>query len=246
MTCEEALVLLSGHLDGENTEEEAAQLQAHLAECEDCRRLLENLQALDREILSLEVEPPADLCANVMEAIRKEAPRRKKRRWVWPTAAAAAVLVLLIGAGAWAAPNIQAKKNTVPYAARMAAEAQEPAAAMTAEAAAPEPSAALARETDDVSLDDEAGTPMLFAASVSNDSQAQTLADERGAAVVLLYTNVPELDGLPYETLEDGSLLYTLDQAGDAQALYEAYPDEAVLFLPETEAAGVSFALRLP
>lgn len=246
MTCEEALVLLSGHLDGENTEAEAAQLQAHLVECEDCRRLLEDLQALDREILSLEAEPPADLCANVMEAIRKEVSRRKKRRWVWPTAAAAAVLVLLVGAGAWAAPSMQATENTAPYAARMTAEAQEPAAAMTAETAAPEPSAALAREADDVSPDDGAGAPMLFAASVSNDSQAQDLADHRGAAVVLLYTNVTELDGLAFETLEDGSLLYTLEQAEDAQALYEAYPDDAVLYLPETETAGVSFALLLP
>ena len=52
MTCEDALVLLSGHLDGENSEEEEAQLSAHLRQCPACRELLAAFQAADQGILS--------------------------------------------------------------------------------------------------------------------------------------------------------------------------------------------------
>lgn len=58
MTCEDALVLLSGHLDGENSEEEEAQLSTHLRQCPACRELLAAFQAADQGILSLEEEPP--------------------------------------------------------------------------------------------------------------------------------------------------------------------------------------------
>ena len=54
MTCEDALVLLSGHLDGENSEEEEAQLSTHLRQCPACRELLAAFQAADQGILSLE------------------------------------------------------------------------------------------------------------------------------------------------------------------------------------------------
>lgn len=237
MTCEEALLLLSGHLDGQNTGEEEAQLQAHLAACEDCRRLLEDLQALDQGVLSLEEEPPADLCESVMAAIRREAPRqKKKRRWVLPATAAAAVLVLLAGAGALAAPKTQFTENTAPMAVRM----------MTSDADMAEPETAMANDAAGVSLYSGVEGPTLSAASASTDNQAQALADERSAAVVLLYTSLPELDGLPCETLEDGSLLYTLSTAGEAEILWEAYPDSAELFLPVTETSDISYALLLP
>ena len=40
MTCEDALILLSGHLDGVNTQEEETELFAHLQSCAGCRDLL--------------------------------------------------------------------------------------------------------------------------------------------------------------------------------------------------------------
>ena len=47
MNCEEAMELLSGSIDGENTPEEERRLQAHLAECPACRALLEAYRAVD-------------------------------------------------------------------------------------------------------------------------------------------------------------------------------------------------------
>ena len=94
MTCEEALVLISGHLDGENTEQEEAQLQAHLEGCPSCREILEALSQIDQKIQNMEAEFPANFCEDVMAAIRAEqVPVRKKKHPIWPvltTAAAAA------------------------------------------------------------------------------------------------------------------------------------------------------------
>lgn len=96
MNCEEALVLLSGYLDGTNTEEEMTQLRAHLEQCPDCRQVLHTLEEMEQGLASLEEQAPADLKASVMEAIRAEAkPRKKHRRWM-PVAVAAA-LVLVVG-----------------------------------------------------------------------------------------------------------------------------------------------------
>lgn len=98
MTCEQALVLLSGALDRENTEEEARQFQAHLDACPSCRALLEAFREIDSDVAKLGQEPPEELCASVMEQIRQETSPRKRRRlpaWVGVAAAAALTLVLL-------------------------------------------------------------------------------------------------------------------------------------------------------
>lgn len=240
MNCEEALVLLSGHLDGQNSEEEAARLQDHLAQCPDCRRLLEDLKALDAGLLSLEEAPPADLCESVMEAIRQEARvRKKKRRWVWPTTAAA-VLILLAGAGALAAPKLHTQEDAAPQMARMMATAVEPEV-VEQEISEPE----VAEDAAGASLYSGTATAALYTAA-PEDSLAQALAGERQAPVVLVYAALPELDGLPCETLADGGLLYTLETTETASLLWEAHPDEAVLYFPEETASEVSYALLQP
>lgn len=101
MTCEEALVLLSGHLDGANTPEEEARLEDHLARCPDCRRILDAYTAMDQGILELSEEPPAQLHDRIMAAVAAEAKPRRRRR-VRPAVmglAAAAVLCLALGLG---------------------------------------------------------------------------------------------------------------------------------------------------
>lgn len=95
MSCEEALVLISGHLDHENTAEEEAQLQRHLEVCPACRSLLDTLREMENGFPTME-EVPDGLCDRVMDAIRAEAPVKKKRR-VWPVLAAAAAVALVIG-----------------------------------------------------------------------------------------------------------------------------------------------------
>lgn len=80
MTCENALILLSGHLDGVNTQEEETELFAHLQSCAGCRDLLAAFEAADAGIQALEAEPPAGLSERILAAVRQE-PRRQKREW---------------------------------------------------------------------------------------------------------------------------------------------------------------------
>ena len=101
MNCEQALELLSGHIDGANTPEEEAQLQAHLASCADCRAILAAYEELDSGLSALKAQPPAALAQNVMEAVRQEASAGKKiRRFPVRSIAATAVaaaLLLVVG-----------------------------------------------------------------------------------------------------------------------------------------------------
>ena len=47
MNCDETLELLSAELDGRLSEAEHAELQAHLDECADCRRVYGTLRDVD-------------------------------------------------------------------------------------------------------------------------------------------------------------------------------------------------------
>ena len=88
--CEEFAPLLSAFVDGELTEEERAEVLAHVSECEKCRRLLGELTALHAALGELEDEDvPAGFTEGVMAAVRAEKaakkPQTKKRSaWLWP------------------------------------------------------------------------------------------------------------------------------------------------------------------
>ena len=115
MKCEDALLLISGHIDGENSLEEEQLLQAHLADCEACRAILQAWTEADQGIASLEEDAPADLCEKVMASIG--APK-KKQRW-WPVLATAAAVALVIGLGSGYVPAVQ-EEAAMPMTARTA------------------------------------------------------------------------------------------------------------------------------
>ena len=111
MLCEQVFDLISGHLDGQNTPEEEAALQAHLSGCEACRATLETMAALEDGTRALEAQPPEALQERIMKNIRKEAAKKKRSRWLGPgtaIGAVAAVLALLLGAGIVKLPQRQA------------------------------------------------------------------------------------------------------------------------------------------
>ena len=87
MNCESFYPLLSGHIDGENTEAEEAQLQEHLAVCPHCRALLEQWMHTDT-LLAQTPAPPADLTARIMQQL----PKKRRRRGLFYFAAPAATL----------------------------------------------------------------------------------------------------------------------------------------------------------
>ena len=145
MLCEAVFELISGHIDGINTPDEEAALQAHLAVCEDCRNTLRALSEIELDVRSLQTDPPVDLKDNIMEAIRTEAakqekktPEKKPRRWLqalYGVGAVAALLALVLGTGIVKLPGLGSgfAKDAAP-------------AQAAAEAAAPEDSYAAAGE----------------------------------------------------------------------------------------------------
>ena len=115
MQCQQALELLSGHIDNTNTEEQEAMLQEHLSTCEHCQELLRAYEELDQGICELEAEPPAALAENVMKAVRQEAQMPGKRKFFFgpgtALAAVAAVLVLALGSGVFQLPQLMTNAN---------------------------------------------------------------------------------------------------------------------------------------
>lgn len=117
MNCEDALCLISGHIDGQNTAEEEALLQAHLENCASCREILQAYQAVDQGVAALEEEPPQGLAEAVMEQILQHPSQRSHRRRLFlgsgtAVAAVAAVLALLLFTGRL--PNLnQSRASTV-------------------------------------------------------------------------------------------------------------------------------------
>lgn len=116
--------LISRLLDQDKmlSEEENRTLQAHLAECEECRLMYDAFSALSGFVGGEMEEPPAELRENVMAEIRREEIRRRNRRaFRWTGfVAAAAVLLLVIGLTPRLLPRAA---DSAPAAAEMAAGA---------------------------------------------------------------------------------------------------------------------------
>ncbi len=116
MKCEEYFVLLCGHLDGMNDKNEEERLQAHLHSCEECRELLAQMRENDAALRETQ-EIPADLTQKIMQKVRKEPKKQKKRYWnvVASGFAAAAVLaVVILGGNGLRMPHAEEKAEAAP------------------------------------------------------------------------------------------------------------------------------------
>ena len=101
MNCDEMLELISGHVDGENTEAQERQLQKHLESCAECRALLQAYEQIDTGLLELTEEPPERLAQGVMYRIGLEKKGQKRFAFGrWTALGAAAVLALMLAGGA--------------------------------------------------------------------------------------------------------------------------------------------------
>ena len=67
------------YIEGELTAAEMREFEAHIAECEDCRKEFEELRALKEAIRSAEEEMPEGLHSRIMASIESE-PKKKPRR----------------------------------------------------------------------------------------------------------------------------------------------------------------------
>ena len=144
---DEYLELISAGLDGALSPEETNRLEAHLADCPDCKALYDQMWVTTKAVKGLPpVEPPADLTDRIMAAIQGDnvipmtpVPRKKQPWGKW--LATAAVLAVIV-AGGYGMTQIRmggsAKSaNMAPMMAPATAEAPSNAPVAKAKQAAP-------------------------------------------------------------------------------------------------------------
>lgn len=95
-SCEKTLELLNEYIDGELGESEALFVRSHLEECEDCRKIYEELVAVDALFEGAKVEAPGELLEGVMSKVREEKTRKRARFLRVGTSVAAAAVVLTV------------------------------------------------------------------------------------------------------------------------------------------------------
>jgi predicted anti-sigma-YlaC factor YlaD len=90
---------LSGYLDGTLTSDEAAAVAAHLAECAECRGILDDLQAVRSLLRTVPHRaPPPSLLPRTLARVGAASPPRRRPYWLVAaaTAAVAGWLVLQV------------------------------------------------------------------------------------------------------------------------------------------------------
>ncbi len=94
--CEHWEELLSARLDGPLTQEEARQLEDHLAACPRCRQYARELEETHKALQYWGTQPPPAVAEAILDAVRKDPRSAKRPRRAWKALAAAAVLALVI------------------------------------------------------------------------------------------------------------------------------------------------------
>ena len=91
MSCEDMRPLITGSIDGELSPEQCATLEGHLAECDRCRREMEQMSRLAEELVNMAFREPSD---DELERYWRCVYNRLERRlgWILFTVGALAVL----------------------------------------------------------------------------------------------------------------------------------------------------------
>ena len=99
--CEYYREKISCLIDGELSPDETAELEAHIAECSECRALYDAFTAVSAAVTGGMEEPPESIAPAVMQEVRAIAGRKKRGVWIKCLSAAACLaLVVLVGAKA--------------------------------------------------------------------------------------------------------------------------------------------------
>lgn len=95
MKCEEVKPYLMSHLDGEIEPEKKAEVEKHLAECEECRREYQAFVKLKQETDKMKL---ADLSDELWNGYWKGVYRRVERGTGWVFLSVGAIILLCFGA----------------------------------------------------------------------------------------------------------------------------------------------------
>lgn len=99
MDCEQMRAKLDAYIDGELSAEEVRAIRDHAAACEDCRNELRAAELLRDALAHMDddVAVPLEAQAAWRKAVRAEASRKSKRRFMRMACGLAAALVVVIG-----------------------------------------------------------------------------------------------------------------------------------------------------
>ena len=100
-SCKKFRLMADEYIEGELTDAEMRDLEAHIAECEECRKELEELRALKEALRSAKEEVPEGLHSRIMQAVASESkakPRRKTAFFRSAAISAACVMLCLSAA----------------------------------------------------------------------------------------------------------------------------------------------------
>lgn len=222
--CETYVDLMMRSIDRDTTPQEEAELQAHLADCETCRRLCAAYQALETQLAATDEAPPDTLKDAVMNSIRAEKRQRSPKHLLGrfrftAVAAVAAVLILVFSRTGVniASNNSRASQTAMDTAAAPQAAAEFRAGdttmqTETAKAAADVPEAAyeIAEEVEsleitadaDGDLPPEAAQDNSVASSDAVEAPLSPLAEQAEALHAMgLYGDILQVSGLTEEAL---------------------------------------------
>ena len=169
-TCEEYEALISALIDGALSEEDRAELVAHMAECPACQAYFNDQLVIHDALSGLEDQAPAGFTARVMDQVRRESvPERTSEKKVvafplWRRyAAMAACCAVVAAAGFWAFHGRMPSANSgVPAEAALSRDSagavEEQATAPADDEAAAAPEAAAADSTAGSAADSTAGS----------------------------------------------------------------------------------------
>lgn len=221
--------LCSAYVDHALSRAEKQELEAHLAECPDCRAYVEELRAMRALWRSMETPAPEGLHEQIMERIEQEAraaiapvPAKKRRVPVFTMMAAAAACLLLAVTGSLSGVLSQAD----PDQAADAVVAQNSRSAQTPQAAA----------ADDAQADAAVALP-----EQADDSQLQAAAPQPAADVpaAASYSSAPE--SAP-DAAQDQTAAGTPNPKLRAAEPDAQTPMVMSVVLPPDALAGMSFA----
>lgn len=95
MSCERYLDLISARLDGPLSQQDEAELTAHLNTCPQCRAIADDLTNIHSALSGCAAVPPAELATGVMNTVRTT--RTARKRTFRQVGVLAACLVLCVG-----------------------------------------------------------------------------------------------------------------------------------------------------
>ena len=78
--CEKYFDMISAYADDELNEDEKAELESHLSECEECRSILETYREISAEIIQDTEEVPESFAAGVMDKVSSYEKNIKARK----------------------------------------------------------------------------------------------------------------------------------------------------------------------